>query len=1176
MIVKIFFIFIMFLATVNVHGFRDRVKRAKYFELFKTKKLDIIFIQETYLQCSKDIDNVKKQWKGESFWSYSVSPHSRGTAILFSHNLNCQVQSYHFDLNGCMVVIDVCVKGLKLRLISIYAPVNNTERKSFFLSIQPYLVTNRIVILAGDFNCVENIYLDKSGGCQQSGDQSADILAKYKNDYNLIDAFRCLYPSARDFTWFSSSCDVKERLDRIYVSKSITKFLQSVNHDKYLLSDHATVTLALADDAFQNGHTFGEGYWKCNTSVLYKPDFLPSFIELWNNLLLEITNFDTLACWWEYCKTAFKDLIVEKSKKHANIFNKSFSQLHDKLGMYKDFNKLHPGQFKTEMESVQHEIDSLLQQKVYGSIIRSKAKVLDSNEKPTGYFLRKEQARARAKTISKLVTDNGDITDSKDILSECCSFYSTLYSEKQVDTGLIDYFLSDVPRLEESDKELCDGLITYDECVFALSRMANGKSPGLDGLPKEFYVKVFPIIGKHFVHMVNECLSHGVLAPSQRHGLITLICKDPDHPEKLTNWRPISLLNVDYKVISKVLTNRLSKVIGNIVHIDQTCAVPGRSILDNVHLIRNIMDYVNQKDLPCAFISLDQSKAFDRVSHEYLFRALQAYGFGDSFISWVKLLYNDICSSVIVNGFISDPFSVQCSVRQGCGLSPLLYVLSIEPFAIKIRQDTHIKGLDLPGTDSESRLSQYADDTTCIITSITSASRIIFISDLYSQASGALLNKSKSRAMWLGKWKNKADNPFGLQWVQSIKICGVVFNNNNMLETNWSQVLNKMSNTVNLYKSRAISVYGKAVICNVSLCSKLWYLASAINISPYYVQQFVKLIFSFIWDGKMERVSRLTLYLSRDKGGIGVVHIDSKQKAFRVKHIMNLIFGDYAKWHSFAIYWIGHSIGRYKHEYASNLIPHSSERPEFYDCCLRCFQEFISLSNNISFQLHDIPTKLIYGRFLNNVTQSHIPKVIGLHPNVDFHAAWFPNQSDFLGPRQKDITWKILHNVISVGTYLHKIGITKSVACPHCQITESITHAFYECPQVTDLWCHLVTFLRSHGFSLHNSLLSNPGKLSLNVAIFNAFPRDFLLTSEGQVCLLLISLLRQVIWFYRCQRLYENKVLSSDGIFHCFLGYVRERIRIDFHRMARSEFDIYWSKYPTLVTVIHDKIICLF
>ena len=155
-----------------------------------------------------------------------------------------------------------------------------------------------------------------------------------------------------------------------------------------------------------------------------------------------------------------------------------------------------------------------------------------------------------------------------------------------------------------------------------------------------------------------------------------------------------------------MLSLRLRRVIGEIVHQDQTCSVPGRSIQDNVHLIRNLIEYVNDKNMPAAIISLDQSKAFDRVSHEYLFKVLHSFGFGAHFISLVKLLYSNIYSSVLVNCFVSDEFPIQCSVRQGCSLSPLLYVLCMEPFAHRIRRDPMIKGIPMPGTQEQCKVCQ--------------------------------------------------------------------------------------------------------------------------------------------------------------------------------------------------------------------------------------------------------------------------------------------------------------------------------------------------------------------------------------------------------------------------------------------------------------------------------------
>ena len=195
--------------------------------------------------------------------------------------------------------------------------------------------------------------------------------------------------------------------------------------------------------------------------------------------------------------------------------------------------------------------------------------------------------------------------------------------------------------------------------------------------------------------------------------------------------------------------------------VDQTCSIPERSIFDNVHLLRDIFDYVEQKDLQCAILSLDKVKAFDRVSHHYMFRVLSKFGFGPDFIEWVQLLYTDIKSSVLVNGFITLEIDVQRSVRQGCPLSMPLYVVQSEPFANRIRRDPEIKGLKIGNV--EIKVSEYADDANLVLTTEKSMKKALVICNLYTEASGAQLNLDKTYAIGLGRWK---DNQFKISGIR--------------------------------------------------------------------------------------------------------------------------------------------------------------------------------------------------------------------------------------------------------------------------------------------------------------------------------------------------------------------------------------------------------------------------
>ena len=142
--------------------------------------------------------------------------------------------------------------------------------------------------------------------------------------------------------------------------------------------------------------------------------------------------------------------------------------------------------------------------------------------------------------------------------------------------------------------------------------------------------------------------------------------------------RPISLLNVDYKLCARALAGRLLKVLHHVILPDQTCGVKGRFIGENVAFLRDVSIVANELNLPAAILSLDQEKAFDRVDWSFLLTTLRHMGFGESFVKWVQLLYTDIRSAVLIDGYTSNWFKPSRGVRQGCPLSPLLYVISIE------------------------------------------------------------------------------------------------------------------------------------------------------------------------------------------------------------------------------------------------------------------------------------------------------------------------------------------------------------------------------------------------------------------------------------------------------------------------------------------------------------------
>jgi len=222
--------------------------------------------------------------------------------------------------------------------------------------------------------------------------------------------------------------------------------------------------------------------------------------------------------------------------------------------------------------------------------------------------------------------------------------------------------------------------------------MESNKSPGFDGLTTNFYKHFWPILGAELTRVYNYSFYNGLLTVSQRWGIITLLFKKGDRTQ-LKSWRPVTLLNTDYKILTKALANRLQPVLPLIVSSDQTASIKGRTINDNTRLLHDVISYVNEKNISLTLISVDQMKAFDRVSHDFLFACLERFGFGPSFIKWIKLIYHDVSSSVKTNGWLTAFINLERGLRQGCALSMPLNVLTAETMAINIRANPRIHGI---------------------------------------------------------------------------------------------------------------------------------------------------------------------------------------------------------------------------------------------------------------------------------------------------------------------------------------------------------------------------------------------------------------------------------------------------------------------------------------------------
>ena len=188
-------------------------------------------------------------------------------------------------------------------------------------------------------------------------------------------------------------------------------------------------------------------------------------------------------------------------------------------------------------------------------------------------------------------------------------------------------------------RETCEGQLTYSECFKVLSTFSNDKTPGNDGLTVEFYKFFWSEIGTFLVDSLNYAYFHGELSNSQKQAVITLLEKKDKDRRWIKNWRSISLVNVDVKIGSKTIAKRLETVLPHIFHYDQNAFVKGRNIFDATRTISYVMEFTKMQNYQGIMTPIDFEKAFDSLNWNFLLRSLEFFGFGESFLGWIKAFF---------------------------------------------------------------------------------------------------------------------------------------------------------------------------------------------------------------------------------------------------------------------------------------------------------------------------------------------------------------------------------------------------------------------------------------------------------------------------------------------------------------------------------------------------------
>lgn len=301
-------------------------------------------------------------------------------------------------------------------------------------------------------------------------------------------------------------------------------------------------------------------------------------------------------------------------------------------------------------------------------------------------------------------------------------------------------------KVLEEDTRRLNSEISLGEINEAIQALGNGKAPGSDGLTTKFYKECKEWIGKDLLRVYQEAIAKGSLGKEINRGLIKLIPKKGDKTQ-IKNWRPITLLNVSYKIMGKVLAKRLEPILPKIISPTQTCFVKGRYILENILSCWEAMQWDKESNQKSSLLLLDFEKEYDRIEWSFVRIVMEGFGFPSHFCNMVKVLMNDANACGEVNDIKSDFFDLSRSIRQGCPLASILFVITTDALYYLMRDcrsSNKVQGLILPNGEDLSNI-QFADDTT-ILTKLEHDNMDTLMAklELFCKASDNKISLSKS------------------------------------------------------------------------------------------------------------------------------------------------------------------------------------------------------------------------------------------------------------------------------------------------------------------------------------------------------------------------------------------------------------------------------------------------
>ena len=934
------------IGTLNMNGLTARgmsflEKWATVNETLNKYKIAVLAIQETHLN-QEVVDQLRTSFGKKMHLEFSQDPiaprKTAGVAFVINKALIAprEILAHELTPGRALALRINWLESESTTLLNIYAPNNKEEHQDFWKDIEVKRLELRLPkpdFMLGDLNVTEDP-IDRAPA--RADDRSAtDAIRDTRLAWNIQDAWRLTYPDEREYTYRANvnGQQIQSRLDRIYIASDlINHTFNWITCPTPVPTDHWMVAVKYAP---RDAPEIGKGRWTLPLYLLNNNKLLEAIaakgITLEKNLNdLKENNISRNDNTPQRLWAAFKDDVQEIAKDilgttHHKI-NFHIRRLEkDKKALANDPNTDIDNAIRSNEAFLANELKHLEKIAARNKKDGLSAKLDHHEKKLGGIWSALSKERKPRDLIRRLKIPNTtppQYERGSERMAELAKNYHNDLQTADLPPNTDDHdervglILSEIPRaqtLRNSDASAMNQPLVESQVEKALNLSKNGSATGIDGCPYELWKKLHakykssPNANKPRFNIIRVLTI--VLADIQINGVdddsdfaLGWMCplyKKKDKTE-ISNYRPITLLNTDYKVLTKALAVQLMDQIRSMIHKDQAGFIPKRSIFDHIKLATAIIEYAEVTEENGAIIALDQEKAYDKIRHDYLWATLDAFNLPETFTKTIKTLYLNASTCVAINGFLSNPFKITRGIRQGDPLSCALFDLAIEPLACMIRKDPNLKGLTIPNSHEPLKAKFFADDTSLYLNKTDSLDYAQMILQDWCHVSGAKFNIDKTEVIPIGtpthrelvvstRKVNQADRlPLNdrikiARDGDAIRFLGAWIGNHTNAAVPWEPVIDKINKNLRKWETARPTLKGRKTIVQSTIGGMTQFLTMAQGMPSNIEAALIKITRRFMWNS--DSTPRLGLDILQrpiEEGGLNLLDITARNEAIEL------------------------------------------------------------------------------------------------------------------------------------------------------------------------------------------------------------------------------------------------------------------------------------------------------